>query len=335
MNNHRVVFIVPSAICGGHEFQTVEIIKEHCQGKGGEPLVLAGNDEFVKLLQGVNCSNTIKVDFPQGNIIRLVLKIKYTVNLLRQYIQSGDKIIIAGGTVEPVIYYGFIVKYLLGISSVECVGYIPMYVDKRLLRPTFGCIHNVLIDFSARIIDRYITINKIQAKIIKFHFNRPVTIIKNRVASFPRVTADFGPRLVYCGRLDDGQKNVTQLIRMLDDIRNPYRTLLIIGDGPAKERIASTVAQCQHLHVKMLGWLSAEAMQSILGINDVLVMNSRWEGEPLVVREFASRGIPTIAPDIPGFRSIVKPIYRFSNEMGLFIILNRTWLFQKRHAGIC
>ncbi|MFM5806865.1 glycosyltransferase [Aeromonas veronii] len=323
MNKQRVVFIVPSAICGGHEFQTVEIIKEHCQGEDDSPLVLAGNDDFVRLLDGLNCHNRIKVDFPQGNIIRLFLKIKYTVNLLRQYIKFGDKIIIAGGTVEPVIYYGFIVKYLLGMSSVECVGYIPMYVDKRLLRPTFGCIHNVLIDFSARIIDRYITINKIQAKIIKSHFKRPVAIIKNRVASFPRVTADFGPRLVYCGRLDDGQKNVTQLIRMLDDIRNPYRTLLIIGDGPAKERITSTIAQCQHLHVKMLGWLSAEAMQSILGINDVLVMNSRWEGEPLVVREFASRGIPAIAPDIPGFRTVIKKQYRFACSRDIYGILAR------------
>lgn len=321
MKKQNTVFIIPSAICGGHEFQTVALINDHCQRQDSMPLILAGSAKFLELLPPHQREKAHYLDFPQGNIIQLFLNIKHSIRILKPFIAQGSNIVIAGGTVEPVIYYSLIIKYLMRIADVDCCGYIPMYVDKRLLRPTLGCLHNLLLDSAAGLVDRFITINKIQAKIISYHFRRPVAITKNRVNHYPKVTVDHGPRLIYCGRLDDGQKNVTQLVRMLDDVRNPYTKLLIIGDGPARANIEKIVAECQYLSVTLFGWKSPEEMQAILGINDVLIMNSRWEGEPLVVREFASRGIPTIAPDIPGFRVICNKGMRFSYDNELYNIL--------------
>ncbi|MDX7676380.1 glycosyltransferase [Aeromonas caviae] len=323
---NNIVFIVPSLVLGGHEFQTVEVINDYIDKyPENEIVILTSNEVFLEHLPKAVRPRVRLCSFPQGNIIFLLLQLWNTRKILKENISHEDIVIVSGGTVETVIYYSLIIR-MLSLRAVECIGYIPMYVDKRLLRPRFGCLHNLVIDLASKLVDRYITINRIQAKIISHHFQRPVSVIRNRVTSYPLVELDFGPRLVYCGRLDDVQKNITSLIRLLDDPRNPYAELHIFGDGPAKNNVEDHVAACKHLTVVMHGWCSGNEMHQYLGLRDILVMNSRWEGEPLVVKEFLSRGIQVIVPDIFGFRGMgINKESKFTTKESLYEILNEKY----------
>lgn len=320
---NNIVFIVPSLVLGGHEFQTVEVINDYIDKyPENEIVILTSNEVFLEHLPKAVRPRVRLCSFPQGNIIFLLLQLWNTRKILKENISHEDIVIVSGGTVETVIYYSLIIR-MLSLRAVECIGYIPMYVDKRLLRPRFGCLHNLVIDLASKLVDRYITINRIQAKIISHHFQRPVSVIRNRVTSYPLVELDFGPRLVYCGRLDDVQKNITSLIKLLDDPRNPYAEFHIFGDGPARADVANLVSSCQYLTIVMHGWCSGSQVHQKIGVRDILIMNSRWEGEPLVVREFASRGIPAVVPNINGFRSVCSRKNRFSNQSEMFKILHR------------
>ncbi|MFM4828532.1 glycosyltransferase [Aeromonas rivipollensis] len=322
----KIVFIIPSSVLGGHEFQTAEIINKYMsEFSESEVSVLVANECFLERLSKLVHSKVRIYSFPQGNLLYLLSKSISVMRILKENINCGDEIIVSGGTVETAIYYSLLMKILFK-HAVECVGYIPMYVDKRLLRPRLGCIHNLVIDLAGKVVDRYITINRIQAKIINYHFQRPVSVIRNKVTTYSPVESDFGPRLVYCGRLDDTQKNVSSLIELLDDPRNPYAELHIFGDGPAKCKVESSAAACKHLTVVMHGWCSGDDIHQHLGRRDILVMNSRWEGEPLVIREFSSRGIPAVVPDICGFRGIgINKNNRFTTCESLYEILNKTY----------
>lgn len=51
-------------------------------------------------------------------------------------------------------------------------------------------------------------------------------------------------------------------------------------------------------------------------------MNSRWEGEPMIVREMKAAGIPAIGTNIDGFRGILPRTQRFADRRELLDLLN-------------
>jgi hypothetical protein len=77
--------------------------------------------------------------------------------------------------------------------------------------------------------------------------------------------------------------------------------------------------------VEVKGWLSPEEIDDSIGLEDVLILNSRWEGEPLVVREFLERGLTCIARDIEGVRGLIDKKFRFTSQSELLPILNESY----------
>jgi glycosyltransferase involved in cell wall biosynthesis len=116
------------------------------------------------------------------------------------------------------------------------------------------------------------------------------------------------------------------LLLILDRPENPYREMLLIGTGPAEVRLKSIAANMKWLHVKFLPWLDPHSMDTVLGLEDCLILNSRWEGEPLVVREFSARGLPCVARNIAGVRGVVPKKHRYGDEAELFSIMKKLYL---------
>ena len=202
---------------------------------------------------------------------------------------------------------------------------VPMYIDRSHTHGLFGHLYNFLLDVIAKVADEYWTINRIQAYIIKKRVGITTNYILNRVRYVRKPTHTFGPRLVYVGRFDNKQKDVVGLLNLLDHPKNPYKNVILIGDGPDRQAVINVIKNTQYIAVEVKGWLSPEEIDDSIGLEDVLILNSRWEGEPLVVREFLERGLTCIARDIEGVRGLIDKKFRFTSQSELLPILNESY----------
>ncbi|GEM_PF-1487120 len=324
-----LLILVPSAIIGGHEFQSIELINEIYNSEQGQKpfsIIECGNESLLDKLK-YSRENKSYYKFPQGRFFSLYFKCSYLKAHLKNKVQKNniDRVMICGGTIETVIFYSHIIKSI--DRHIETIGYVPMVVDKRILRPKLGYVHNVILRLACSNVDTIITINRMQSYLINMFYKKRSLILPNNVEQYALIPdhQNNGKRLVYCGRLDDNQKDIVNLIKILDTEKNPFKEFIIIGSGPEEELIKELCRDTRHITVKMLGWIKASELNSHLGCKDVLIMNSRWEGEPLVVREFSSRGLPVIARNVPGFRGVTLKKYRFVSQNDLINILNENF----------
>ena len=116
-----------------------------------------------------------------------------------------------------------------------------------------------------------------------------------------------GPLAIFVGRLAE-QKGVADLIDALDIVQHvePDLRTLIVGDGPLRDRLRS-VASAYTLddRVKFLGHRDDAA--HLIGLADVLILPSLYEGLPNVVLEAMRRSKPVIATAAPGTTEVVLP----------------------------
>lgn len=92
----------------------------------------------------------------------------------------------------------------------------------------------------------------------------------------------------------------TDLLKVVrDDVH-----LLVIGDGPQRERLRMFRYECRiEDRVHFLG--SRSDVAALLPLGDVLWLPSAFEGLPNVILEAMAAGIPVVASDIPGNRDLV------------------------------
>jgi hypothetical protein len=67
----------------------------------------------------------------------------------------------------------------------------------------------------------------------------------------------------------------------------------------------------------LLGWKSTAEQDALIDGNDVLLLNSLIEGEPLVIREAHKRGILVVARNITGVRGLTLKLGRFESRESL------------------
>ncbi|WP_169924246.1 glycosyltransferase [Sphingomonas adhaesiva] len=244
---------------------------------------------------------------------------KLSATLCPEIVDCAE-VIVSGGTIEACVAPARAVK--LGRADLKITAYLPMYVDRARAFGLVGRIYNCASRAFVTAIDSFVTINRVQARLIRRHYRRPVSVVRNVIEPVAPPSSNHGPRLIYVGRLDNGQKDVTGLIDLLDDPRNPYRELHIFGDGPDRPAVEARAAEAQHVDVVFHGWVPRQRLGPRLGRRDLLVMNSRWEGEPMIVREMKAAGIPAIGTNIDGFRGILPRTQRFADRRELLDLLN-------------
>jgi len=311
----KVAFVIASTVIGGHEFQSRALVDDFV--RYAEVTVYLNGEEQLPVFTGADAD----IHLQPGLFLESGWLGKQVLNGLRRRHNIGallrgyDHIVVCAGTVEAGI-----------CTSVALVGrrnvtlYLPFFYDRTASWGQIGCVYNLLLGSFGFLYKNIITINRIQAKLIRRFMHRATIVIPNRVNDVPQAEKRRRGRMLYIGRLDR-QKRVPELLQWVDFPDNPYCEILVIGEGPERNRIASMVDRMQYVKATLLGWKSAAEQNALIDGNDVLIMNSLIEGEPLVVREAYARGISVITRDIAGFRGITTRRDRYRTKPELRAIL--------------
>jgi glycosyltransferase involved in cell wall biosynthesis len=104
--------------------------------------------------------------------------------------------------------------------------------------------------------------------------------------------------LLYSGRLEESQKRITDLAKLLVEVRKSGvdATLSIAGDGPDASSLHAAVQACGlGDFVRHLGVLDQESLAREYQTHDALVVTSSWETGPIVAWEAMSHGLPVLS----------------------------------------
>jgi glycosyltransferase involved in cell wall biosynthesis len=149
----------------------------------------------------------------------------------------------------------------------------------------------------------------------------------------PRPHAALAPlRIVFAGRLEQAQKRILDLPRILErlEARGVPFEATIVGDGQSREEL---VRACERLigrgSVRLTGTLPNQEVLGVFDQSDVFLLASAFEGLPVSLLEAMSRGcVPVVAdvrsgiPDlvedgVNGFRVPVADIDAFADKLAL------------------
>lgn len=141
---------------------------------------------------------------------------------------------------------------------------------------------------------------KIDNKKIHLIYNPCSVSQKNRL-----IVANEQKRFVYVGRLEDNQKNVSELLKALSLLNGHSVILDIYGDGQDKKKYKKL---CKKLGLDNVviwhGWKD-NVWGSMKYRPDALILPSRFEGFPMILLEAMGRGIPCITSDFLGYKDII------------------------------
>ena len=200
----------------------------------------------------------------------------------------------------------------------------------RLARvPVVGTFHSVSSDLPYRLFGSWLTpfyrrlrralaVSEAAREYIGRHFDGPVDIVPNGVdlsrfrpgiaAAVPR--EDDEPTILYVGRFDP-RKGLPELVEACTILARdgvPFR-LLLVGDGALRgtiERMASR-GPLQG-RVRFEGRVGNDRLPAYYASADVFCSPARGgESFGLVLLEAMACGVPVVATDLPGYRTVVTP----------------------------
>jgi glycosyltransferase involved in cell wall biosynthesis len=123
-----------------------------------------------------------------------------------------------------------------------------------------------------------------------------------------------GPTVVTVATLT-AQKNFEPLVRAMALVRNrvPDANLVVVGDGPQRERLEAAAAEAGIAGaVTFLGYLpEREQVYAVLDRCDVFAVTSRYEGFCNAAVEAMACALPVVASDIDVLREVVDSGGRF------------------------
>jgi len=103
------------------------------------------------------------------------------------------------------------------------------------------------------------------------------------------------------------QKAPLDYVKACVDVYNkmPNINFLLIGDGVLRKKCKSELNKFS-LNGRFIftGW--RRDISEILDIIDIVVLTSKWEGQPIAIIEALSKGKPIVATDAGGIRELVK-----------------------------
>ncbi|WP_445256060.1 glycosyltransferase family 4 protein [Nocardioides aurantiacus] len=141
-----------------------------------------------------------------------------------------------------------------------------------------------------------------------------VVVVPNAVAPRPRTarpdqSVSRPPVVLFLGRLseDKGVHVLLDAWARLPDPRtdDPPARLVLAGDGEV-DRFRREIAERGLTDsVELPGWVTPGRVEELLDEADVLVLPSRWEGQPMAVLEAMARGLPVVASRVGGLPDLV------------------------------
>jgi glycosyltransferase involved in cell wall biosynthesis len=206
-----------------------------------------------------------------------------------------------------------------GAPCEDCVGASPWhgvqhgcYRDSMVLSvPAAGTIalHDRLRTWS-RTVDRFVALSEFAAERLVRGGLPP-----DRIELKPNFVADPGPRacpaaasatVLYVGRLSP-EKGVEPLVEAWRELGDGPLELLVVGDGPLRDRLARRPAA----RLRLAGQLPAREVRRQMLAARALVLPSVWyEGQPMAVLEALAAGLPVLGSGIGGVPELLAPLGR-------------------------
>lgn len=152
----------------------------------------------------------------------------------------------------------------------------------------------------------------------------------------PAKESPEGLNILHVSVIDDQQKNISGLLKAFKKLhnKNPSYQLTIVGGGPDESSIKrlSNELGLTFRGVEFTGSLQGQDLAEAYQKANVLIMNSRYENQPVVILEALMTGIPVIAPNIGGIAEVVHDkngVLFMPNEESSLINAVETWAKQK------
>ena len=131
---------------------------------------------------------------------------------------------------------------------------------------------------------------KVFSNFIETDFFKPLPVKKN-----PK-------RLIFVGRFIE-RKNIFSL---LEAVKKLNAELVLIGDGPLKEKIKQKIRNERIKNVKLLGILPKDQIPRELNKSQIFIIPSFFEGNPKVLLEAMACGLAIIGTKVMGIKEIIK-----------------------------
>jgi glycosyltransferase involved in cell wall biosynthesis len=106
-------------------------------------------------------------------------------------------------------------------------------------------------------------------------------------------------RLIYFGRISDGQKGIFHLPRILDLLQGEPLELCVVGDGPDLEELKNRCRKFSE-RVTFVGKVSPAELPQTLGQQDVFIFPTRYEGLPSALMEAMAAGCVPVCSHLRG-----------------------------------
>ena len=114
---------------------------------------------------------------------------------------------------------------------------------------------------------------------------------------------------LFVGRLTY-QKNIPMLLDIIRSVLSKRKDVvfIIIGDGAERKKIIEFRVKNKEIAaaVRFMGQVSYEQIGKMYAIADLLLVTSRYEGLPRVVREAAASGLPVVTTNMSGVNEVVR-----------------------------
>jgi phosphatidyl-myo-inositol alpha-mannosyltransferase len=237
---------------------------------------------------------------------------------------------------------------------------LPLLAIKLSKAPVVGTFHSVSSDLPYRLFGSWLTpfyrrirgalaVSEAAREYIGRHFRGPVEIVPNGVdlARFrpgipPALAREDGvPTILYVGRFDP-RKGLPELIdacAILAKNSVPFR-LVLVGDGALRRKVERMASGPLRGRVRFEGRVGNDRLPAYYASADVFCSPARGgESFGLVLLEAMACGIPVVATNLPGYRTVVTPgvdgeIVAPRDPVALAIGLERLLRDSRHRAGL-
>ena len=200
-------------------------------------------------------------------------------------------------------------------SSKEEIGFINKYFKESLIK-------SLLVIFYGK---KYFTLlkdgNLKIAVLTKFHknFMKNLGIPETKIEVFPNFIEHHNiisknqsqNYLIYAGRISK-EKGIESLINSFNEVNDKNYVLKIIGDGPIKENLVKLYSSKNILFYDYME--NSKVIEEINNSVGIVTATNLFEGQPTLLCEASSMGVPSIFPNTGGISEFFPANYLLSFE---------------------
>jgi glycosyltransferase involved in cell wall biosynthesis len=234
--------------------------------------------------------------------------------------ERPDTVLIVQGRIENCV-----VPMLSVPASMPLTSYIPMAHSMREMGRSTGFDDWVRRPLYRRPLRFIVPTASVAAQLARAGAKCPVSVVPNVIdppPSIDRTQARMDLALpperriaLFVGRLDVGQKGLDRMLAAIarDAEHLAEWTFLFVGEGPGRTEIEAVADRLgARVDIRLCG--STPDMAAYLAAADLMLIPSRWEGDPLVLLEAMAQRLPVLGSEIDVFVEHLPPGNRTSFE---------------------